>query len=332
MQVSVLMPAYNVERYVAEATESVLSQTYENFEFLIIDDGSTDGTLPIVESYARKDERVRVISHANMGMGASLNQALDLARNEWIVRMDADDIMLPHRIERQVAFVKDNPDVAVASTGSYFIDEGGRIIGNYQPPLKSRAHVKELIQHNELIAFHHPSVIMRRSVVKKVGGYRPEFWPCDDLDLWNRIAERGYVILNQPEYLLRYRKYGFSGSFAKVRLTWSKIDWVKSCMLSRRRGDSEPSWQQFLATRRQVPWWERLNQERQVLAKVLYTAAVSYLSSRRYHLFAPALLGAALLQPSFVSGRVMSRSSNIWKATAAANKIRWKALIGNRKS
>src|SRR3954451_4203431 len=101
MKVSVLMPAFNAEHYILEAVESVLSQTHTDFELIIVDDGSTDNTLSVVEPYARKDKRVKVISHPNMGISHSLNRALDLASNEWIVCMHADDIMLPNRIERQ---------------------------------------------------------------------------------------------------------------------------------------------------------------------------------------------------------------------------------------
>ncbi len=329
IQVSILMPAFNAERYISEAIESVLSQTHQDFELIITDDGSTDSTLRIVESYLRIDTRISVTSHRNIGMGASLNQALNLANNEWIVRMDADDIMLPHRIERQIRFVEENPDIAVAGTLVYYIDEHGRTFGESpRPRLISNARVQEFVRRNKLkgksdlealpvvgfphFMLYHPSVIVRKPVIKEVGGYRPEFWPVDDFDLWNRIIERGYTALIQPEYLLKYRRHGSSGSMERVQHAWSKVDWVETCAARRRGGKPEPSWEEFLAIRRQAPWWKRLNQKRRDRAKILYDAARSHFSRRRYSSLVPALMGAALLQPSFVLPRLLSfrRSSN----------------------
>ncbi len=309
MKVSVLMPAFNAERYISEAIESVLSQTHANFELIIVDDGSTDDTLAVAESYAQKDRRVKVISQPNMGIANTLNQALDLASDEWIVCMHADDVMLPNRIERQVAFIKENADVAVAGTFVYYINDNGKVIGKYQSPYISRDRVEKLVQRNKLIGFTHPAVIMRKSVVKEVGGYRQEFWPAEDIDLWNRIVERGYTVLAQPEYLLKYRKHGSSAYVSKQRLSQLKVNWIKACVRRRRSGEPEPSWEEFLAIRQQEPWWSWLNQERKLLAKSLYNVAVLHFSGRKYHLCAPILLCAALLQPRYVLGQMKLKSA-----------------------
>src|SRR4051812_44688990 len=127
--VSILMPAYNAERYVAEAVASVLAQTHRDFELLAIDDGSTDGTLGILQSFAATDPRVRILSHENTGMGRALNAALERCRHEWVARMDADDVMVPDRLERQLAFVAERPGLVVCSTLVRYIDEGGSVIG-----------------------------------------------------------------------------------------------------------------------------------------------------------------------------------------------------------
>lgn len=317
------MPAFNAEQYVSEAIESVLFQTHKDFELVIINDGSTDNTLSIVEGYAQRDGRIRVVSHPNMGMGDALNRALDLVNNEWIVRMDADDIMLPNRIERQIAFIEQNTNIAVAGTLVYYVDENGKIFGEApRSQLTSSTSVEEFVRRNKLkgvselealpsvgfphFMIYHPSVIMRRSVVKEVGGYRPEFWPAEDFDLWNRIIERGYTVLIQPEYLLKYRRHGSSGSVERIRQTSLKLDWIEACLQRRRSGKPELSWEEFLEIRQRAPWWKRLNQERKDLSRVLYNAARSHFSRREYHLFAPALLGATLLQPRFVLPRILS--------------------------
>ena len=311
MQVTVVMPAYNAERYIPEAIESVLSQTHADFEFIIVDDGSTDGTLSIAESYAQKDRRIRLVSHSNVGEVVSLNRALDLAHNEWIVCMHADDVMLPDRIERQIAFVEENPDVAVASTCVYYINENGKTVGKYQSPYTSRARIEESVQRNEVIGFHHPAVIMRKSVIKEVGGYRQETWPCEDVELWNRVIDHGHNVLVQPEYLLKYRKHGSSSStsVARTRLIRSKEDWVNACVTRRRSGEPEPSWEEFLAVRQQKPWWSKVDQERKDLAKTLYYAATLRFSARKYRSCALALLGATLLQPGYVLSQMKLKSA-----------------------
>ena len=307
MQVSVIMPAYNAEQYISEAIESVRSQTHQDFELIIVNDGSTDNTLSIAESYAREDERIKVFSQPNIGVSITRNRAIDVALNEWIVCMDADDVMLPKRIERQLAFIERYPDVAVASSFVYYIGTDGDIIGTYRSSLTTRRAVEEQIERGELIAFHQPAVIMRKSVVQDVGGYRREVWPGEDIDLWNRIAEQGHLVLVQPEVLLKYRKHGSSTSLLKARATWLNTRWIKACAQRRRAGKPELSWDEFLAIRRRAAWWERLDQDRKDFAKVLYNVAVASFSARRYLQFAPALFGAALLQPGFTIPRVVSR-------------------------
>jgi len=116
MRTTVIMPAYNAERYLAEAIESVLGQTWKDFELIILDDGSRDRTLEIAQSYALRDSRVRVESHTNMGIAPTLNLGLALSESEWVIQMHADDVMMPNRIERQLAFVAEHPELAVASS------------------------------------------------------------------------------------------------------------------------------------------------------------------------------------------------------------------------
>src|SRR5580704_476017 len=119
---SVLMSVYNSAEYLEQAIRSVLEQTYKKFEFLIIDDGSTDNSLEIAQRYAKHHKRIRIISHENWGACEALNAAAAQARGEWLFRMDPDHIMLPTRLERQLAFLRQNPDLAVASSLAYPID------------------------------------------------------------------------------------------------------------------------------------------------------------------------------------------------------------------
>lgn len=305
--ISVLMPAYNAERYLGEAIESVLAQTYRAFELIVIDDGSTDQTLAIAQQYAANDERVRVLSHANMGMGDALNHAMEHARHEWIARLDADDRMKPQRLERQLACVQAQPALAVLSSLVAFIDVQGRTIGVSRSPFTRADAVTRAVQANTLIGFHHPAVLMRKSVVQATGGYRKAYWPSDDLDLWNRIVESGHALLVQPEVLTEYRIHSESVCVSAARETIQKIEWVEDSMLRRRTGEPERTWEAFMNHRRQLPWHHRLNHKRCCRARTLYKEAVQHRANRQYRPLVSKLLKAMLLEPSYVAPRVLPR-------------------------
>ena len=208
--VSVVMPAFNASRFVGTAIESVQAQTVRDFEFIIIDDGSTDDTLAIVRSYATKDPRIKVVTHANIGICRSLNEAMQQASGDWIGRIDADDMMVPQRLERQIAFLRANPDLVVASSLVQYIDENGRAIGKYVSPFTTREAVAEALRNHRSVGFHHPAAIMHKKVILGLGGYRPEFFPAEDIDLWNRVVDAGCMVLVQAEYLTRYRIHASS--------------------------------------------------------------------------------------------------------------------------
>ncbi|MBA4170196.1 MAG: glycosyltransferase [Chloroflexi bacterium] len=311
------MPAYNAERFLHEALESVMAQTYEAFELIFIDDGSTDGSRAIAEAFAATDRRIRVISRENRGLCASLNQGIDLAHGPWVAIMHADDVMEPDRIERQIAFIEDHPHLAVASSFVTYIDEKGRTIGRYVSDLVDFDSVRSMYEKNEVVGFHHPAVMLRKDVVEAVGGYRDAFWPCEDVDLWNRILEHGHQILVQPEFLLRYRFHGSSASISRARLLQRKFRWVEACIVARRSGREEPSWNEFLVQLTKLPWWARVNLERVDLARSLYKAAVLSYSQDRTISLMTNLSGAALLAPILVVKEVRAKFTGS-KATSAS--------------
>lgn len=306
MQISVIMPAYNAERYLAEAIESVLAQTWSDFELIILNDGSQDSTLDISQSYAQRDARIRVESHENMGVARTLNQGLLLATNEWVARMDADDLMMPNRLERQMTFVAEHPELAVASSWVKHIDPNGRVIAHGRSPLVTNEAVQKRYADNELVGICHPAAMLRKSAVLSVGCYRPQF-AAEDVDLWNRLLEQGYKILVQPEYLLKYRIHPGSVSVARARLIRQQVRWVKECMVRRRSGRSELSWNEFLGFRQTLPWYVRVNAERKDMAKVLYKAAGSQYAQHRYCQLVPTIIAAAMLQPSYTIHQVRSK-------------------------
>jgi glycosyltransferase involved in cell wall biosynthesis len=207
--ISVLMPVYNAKRYVAEAVDSILGQTFRDFEFLIVDDGSTDGSLAILKRYAAHDARIRLWSGPNAGYVPRLNEMLALARGELIARMDADDVSFPDRFVRQVEFLRDHPDVDVVGGSQECIDSRGFLMTVFRPP---QGH--DEIQECALTGagpISHPTVMMRRRAVLAVGGYREELMPAEDFDLWLRMGERG-LLANLPDVIIRYRMHDLSVS------------------------------------------------------------------------------------------------------------------------
>ena len=198
-KISVIMPAYNTEKYIKEAIDSILEQTFADFEFIIIDDGSTDSTAEIIRSY--HDCRIKYIKNVkNAGIVFSLNRGLDIARGEYIARMDADDISLPKRFEKQTAYMDEHLDIAVCGTAiEMFCDN--KVIGRRFPSSEPEK-LKEDLFFSCGVA--HPSVMMRKTEIVGLGGYDPMFNGMEDYELWCRVAEK-YRLTVLPEVLLRYR-------------------------------------------------------------------------------------------------------------------------------
>jgi glycosyltransferase involved in cell wall biosynthesis len=303
----VLIPAFNSARFFAAAIESVLTQTHADFELILIDDGSTDDTLAIARRYAGQDARIRVITHDNFGMGKSLNHAMEQATGEWIARLDADDLMMPNRLERQLAFLQANPDLAVASSIVRYIDDTGRDIGGFTSVFTTRAEVQRYVANHWAVGFHHPATIFHKRTIQSLGGYRPQFWPADDMDLWNRVIDAGHGVLVQDEPLTCYRIHGSSVMVSKSRNAERKVQWATACIHARHEGKPEPTEAQFLAERKNRPVLQRMNDERRELARALYKSAVFHFSRRRWKKFLPALAAAAALEPSFVLPRVRAQ-------------------------
>jgi len=205
--VTILMPVYNGQKYLKEVMKSIVNQTFRNFEFLIINDGSIDKTEKILEQYKEKDVRIKVLNRKqNIGLTKSLNEGLKIARGEYIARIDVDDISEPGRFEKQVKYLDKHPEVSFIGTWSYIIDENGKIVGKERVPIEDREIRKKLIESNQ---FFSSSVMFRKECAKKVGFYREEFIRSQDYDIALRISEK-YKVANIPEFLCRRRIHPFS--------------------------------------------------------------------------------------------------------------------------
>jgi glycosyltransferase involved in cell wall biosynthesis len=198
-KVSVVMSVYNGERHLRQAVDSILCQTFTDFEFIIVDDGSTDRTPEILANYA--DERLVVIRQPHAGLSSALNRGIQIASAPYIARMDADDIALPERLEQQLAYLEAHPEVGLLGSWVYLINEQGEIIGQLSFPTDSNEIRRRMIVRNLLI---HPTVMMRRELVIKAGLYDKDCRYVEDYDLWFRMLSL-CLIANLPIPLLKYR-------------------------------------------------------------------------------------------------------------------------------
>lgn len=199
-EISVLLPVFNGDKYISEAVDSILNQTFHDFEFIIINDGSTDHTSDILKIYESQDDRIRLISRENKGLIASLNEGIHIASGKWLARMDADDIAMPNRLERQLYCIEQSR-ADVAGTWVKYFGMGNPIIWRgYQsdPAIKAELLFK--------CPFVHPSIMMRTSLAKKLK-YDPASEKAEDYDLWVRAALHGSKMINIPEVLLQYRRH-----------------------------------------------------------------------------------------------------------------------------
>lgn len=200
--VSVVLPVYNCPHYVSGAIESVLAQTFADFELLVIDDGSQDETPAVLRRYT--DPRMRLVTQANRGLAATLNRGIELARGRYIARQDQDDISLPERFAKQVACLDAHPKCALVGTWAEIWREGARTGRAHRHPSDNSTLKFELLFNNPFV---HSSVMIRKSALERVGAYSADRnrQPPEDYELWSRIA-REYEVANVPEVLHLYRE------------------------------------------------------------------------------------------------------------------------------
>ena len=222
-RVSVLLPAYNNEAYLGPAIESVLCQSYADFELLVVDDGSTDGSREIIARYARDDTRIRPTMCAHRGFVATLNEGLSQARGEYVARMDHDDIALPERLARQVEWLRADPACVVVGTSFIAIDDRGR------PRRTHHCLINDTTIRRGLAldpCIPHPTAMLRRSALIAVGGYRPGYVAAEDYDLWRRVAHLGRLH-NLEEPLLLYRETAASMSRRQAATQLASADRIR---------------------------------------------------------------------------------------------------------
>ena len=237
-EVSVLLPVYNAESFLAEAVESLVSQTFEDFEILAVDDGSDDSSCDILERVC--DPRIRIVRRPHEGLISTLNFGLGEARGKWIARMDADDVALPNRLQKQWDYLCDHKEIVVLGGAAEIIDADGRRTGTIVTPTS---------EHNQLVAsltargrgrhLIHPSVVMRKDAAIRCGGYREQFPICEDSDMWMRLSEVGRLH-SIPDIVLLLRKHSGNISTIRSRTQLESSIAALACHFVRQQANMDP--------------------------------------------------------------------------------------------
>jgi hypothetical protein len=234
--VSVVMSVYNRAEFVGEAIESIVGQSFPDFELIVVNDGSTDGSREIIERYTRGDARLRAFDQPNRGLVYTANRGCALARGKYIARLDADDVAISSRLERQVEFLERRPEVAVLGGGWYVLGKGGAGHAAFLPPEDDRT-IRERLPRGNCLA--QSTVMMRTDVFRAVGGYRQAFPPAEDYDLWLRISER-YQLANLPYPLVYYRVHPQQATLTRIEVLAMAALAAQAAARSRLSGGCDP--------------------------------------------------------------------------------------------
>jgi len=238
--ISVVMPVFNTEAYLARAVQSVLAQTFSDFEFVILDDGSSDASVRIVQEFAENDDRIRFFPLEHRGYVSLLRRGLNHCRGDFVARMDSDDISLPQRFEKQISYLRQHPEVVALGSRVELIDPYGSRV---EKPTHKITHeeIETELLNGVGWAMVHPTVMMRRDALLKVGGYREDLMVSEDLDLFLRLAEVGRLE-NLPDVLLQYRQHLGSVNYTKYEQQKAVKRQIVTDAYKRRALPMPPNW------------------------------------------------------------------------------------------
>jgi glycosyltransferase involved in cell wall biosynthesis len=271
-QVSVIIPVHNAGQFLVETLQSVLAQTHRNFELITIDDGSTDASYEILKEFARRDARIVALHRKHQGVAATANEGLDIARNELVARIDADDLMLPQRLERQLSFMHENPEISVTSSYAWLIDRRHRVIGQSKPKVNVGRGIKEL-NPECFVHMIQSCSIMRRADIRAVGGYSSAYTFAEDRELWGRLVASGYRLAVQTEFLSKVRLHRSSLTAAAMRRNGLTCRFIDHNIVRLLQGQACLSFDAFLVERRKSPLLTRIVRNLTELGELSYKQA-----------------------------------------------------------
>jgi len=297
-RITVLMPAYNAMPYLPEAVDSILSQTFRDFTFLIINDGSTDETRAYLDSV--KDPRIKAIHQHNRGAGSAKNYGLSICDTEYVAIMDADDVSLPTRLEAQIRFLQNHSDIGLVGTQVTYLGVGGRTGISPSLPYDHETIYNGLIDNRAAVF---PATIMcRTSMLKRTGGYKVE-QAMDDMDMLLRMGEITKLAnLKERLYLLRIH----SSSIMATRLAeaWTQYAHARDSAIRRAEGRPEITFDEFVIEQRKRPFVQKTLDAMELYAFGQYRLAVAEILSPRRIVGYPRLAWAALCSPQRAIQRI----------------------------
>ena len=256
--ISVIMPTYNTSKFVAEAIESILNQTFKTFEFIIVDDGSTDNTLNIIKSYAKQDSRIQVIEVAHGGMAYATDIGVEAAKYPWLAFADSDDVAVPNRLEKQLNAAQANPNLIGLGSYFYFTKSNGQPLSVKTWGPKTEEEFYSLQQQGHFHLVYQATLFLKKEIFVKEGGYRPIFQTAADVEFIARLCNHG-TILVVPEPLVFYRLHAKNTSIQNCFNQWSVGKYLKARHQAQLAGHPEPSYQKFLAKNSRKNWLNRLH-------------------------------------------------------------------------
>lgn len=304
--ISVVMAVYNARQYLQPCIESVLRQSYPDFEFVIVDDGSTDGSDHIVEQFARQDPRIRLYKQPNRGVSAARNLAVSHSRFQLLATMDADDIMLPSRLQRQLEFMQQHPDASVGCSYAQLIDRNGKVIGSSHTIVDVRRGREQRNPHL-FLEIVHPSTIIRKQALLDVGGYSDQFRVAVDRELWGRFVTAGHLIEVMPESLIQYRLHQSSVTAKDMFDHHFTCEFIDFNIVRRLNGEEQLTLSEFRALLKSKPAVARFGNLLASVSRVYYKKATRHFAEHHWLPSLGCLALAVSISPYRTTRRVLDR-------------------------
>ena len=308
--ISVVMPAYNTGKYIGEAIESILNQTFQDFEIIVIDDGSSDNTVDVVMSYMEKDNRIRLIQNQHGGVSRARNAGVETAKYDWIALLDSDDVALPERLEKQWAAIQNDPEVIVWDTGIKNMGADGQIrpeLKQIAPSTKEEFFKKR--KEGEVVYVGTTSAIFRRDIGLQVGGFDVRFKNSGDTEFWNRMGQHG-PMLSVQEPLTLYRLHGESLTSKSFEHQFINGRFIQLRAKAWAQG-KDLLYEDYINDYNNQPPLKRFLRNMNKASRRFYRDASVYISSKNYIKGFTYLGMSLLLNPFLISGRIWNRLMRI---------------------
>jgi glycosyltransferase involved in cell wall biosynthesis len=271
--VSVIMPAYNAAPYIERAVESILNQTFRDLELIIVDDCSTDTTWDVINTMAARDERIRLArNEKNSGPATAINKAVSMARAPLLAGMDADDVSVPHRLERQIELLRNTPEIAVVGSFVSHTNDGDEILSLSRTGPTSIAEFDDLRRRGEPTMVFGGTAVYTRRLYDEVGGFDESLRAAADIEFCDRMADHGAIVAI-PETLLLYRIYSSSNVMLRFREGRRTHRFLEARRAARMAGTPLPTREEYVESERHLSQWKRFGIRRDDYTQYLYRQA-----------------------------------------------------------